>query len=279
MKSAAVNLKNDEGIFCRSFPYYHIVDDEQLYWSKINESALFIQDLILNQTVSDAFPSVHDVSHYCSSSFNDIMLIFRILEESFGLISSRSSFLCCSGHSGIECLLASCHEYKDNVSIEMTETSAITGKSLISVLFSGKKATNEEHQTNERKIQLITGSFLDYFSSQANVILIDSTSFCYFPSASVSASSCCSNSPFSMIDEGYLVALFLKVCINLVSGSYVIIFTSQMLSLNEQALEEMGFSSYLKCVYQKIDDGVRSGYRKLDSTQMREKGNWILKKQ
>jgi hypothetical protein len=259
----------DSGIYHRSFPYYHIGDDKQRYWSKINESALFVSDLILNSSVT-----TDEVSSYCASSFHEIMLILRILEDLFGLVSSRSSFLCSSGHSALEGLLASCYGYKDIVSIEMTEPSAETGKNLISLLASARKTAGNEQ--NHVYIQVIAGSFLDHFTSQADVVLFDSTSFCCFPSVSFL---CESTVSFSMIDEGYLVALFLKVCIGLTSGSYVIIFTSKksLLSLNEQALEKMEFSSYLKCVYQKDDEDFPPN-RNGSEQCIIEKSYWILKK-
>jgi hypothetical protein len=203
-------------VYNRTFPYYQIDDKEQFYWANAVESALLLREIGESKKLESKF-----------SYFDDLLLIFRVLEEQFHIKPASTMFLDCIGNCGVACLLSVCFRYKKCISIEFTEENLSLGRELLTELRS-------KNVVQGSTVKFKSGSFLDYFEYEAEVVLFSTHEA----------------KTYLGIDEGYLVGLFLKMCANLVSGSLIVVFTN-FLSLDTENCQKMGFS-YLQCVYERL---------------------------
>lgn len=213
-----VEIENARGVYCRSFPFFQIQDKTQFYWADAVESTFFLRDFGVSSGLEAKF-------HH----FDDLLMSFRVLEETFKIKPSQSTFLDCLGNGGISCLLAVCFRYKKCMSIELTEENLVLGRNLLTEL-----RNNNIVQGSTVKFKL--GSFLDYFDFESDVVFFNA----------------CESTPSLGFDEGYLTSLFLKMSNNLLPGTLLVIFTN-FLSLETEDCMKMGFN-YFTCRYKRKKD-------------------------
>lgn len=195
---------SDLGPYQRSYPYYNIEDESQLYWTSALENAFALLDS------GKLYPEKFHL-------FDDLVFLFRYLEEKNYVKHSSSTFIDCLGNGGVAALLAVCFRYKQVVSVEQLEENVQIGRNLWKFL-------RESNQTIKATAKFKFGSFIDYFDYGCEVV---------FFNASEAVST-------AMIDEGVLLNLFLRMCFNVLPGTIIIIFTNY-LSLQTEDCKSMGF--------------------------------------
>lgn len=178
-------------VYRLAFPYKRLDTDKQRTMVEITERILELKSEIENYSVFDCFDAV--------------LYSLRHIQEHYPIPFNRQTFVDAMSYCGAASFYAASYDLKSVVGIEFTYCGYNKAEQLRQTLFPSINSTSS--------ISFKHGTFQDFLPYDADIVFLD----------------CTIVGTDSMLDEGVLLkSLFFPMCMNLLSGTFLIVVTASM---------------------------------------------------